>query len=777
MAAFDPSQVAGLTLAWRPDAGVTLGAGNAIATVAGAFGTSAVLTAGTNPPQLAPGLGPANQNLFQFVKANAQYATFPPFTSANATFIMVIAPNPGGGLAELFVHTNTNSVSMSAAGSFRVFPVGGTNLDVIPQSVNNSNLQIVTIIYSAAGGGTVNAFVDGNAQPVVTGMGAGGFNQLNEFGGLNGINTLQGYVGPILVYNRAITDSERQQIEAYLAPWRGLTIYVDNVIGSDTNAAFWNPLAPLKSPPTAVGLNWHGGETIAINSTQTFRETARVQALNSAPVGNPVTIDGGLWPDPSKKAQFRYSIAPTPVLVSGTTYNIGTITIPLIDVAGDTGYVYIVPGGTVSFGGVARLNTRGTVFPAYDTTNVIRLSQDKVNPTTPAVGKWGVITDNGDGTAVAVVNAGFALNPGDVEASVIPSNIKVSALFNDQADNWTWRRMVVMFAVADGFVNILSANVTADRIEAWFNQFDGIDATANGYYIDQNPPATPPGLPTFPLSQITTQNYQIIDCIAAFNGAFPTSDGNPGDGFSQHMNTTGTYFRCSAINNDKSVFDHKGGTTIVAHECWGVGNLGYWLSDDQPENGGSMTLINCVCETPAGLSAQAPYGAWMSGNAGTLTVYNCTFIADTAAANYIGIHALTPGGTVIAMNNIIDGYAVGVGTVAGAPFTSDYNLINATQSYSGVVHGAHDIIAASNLIKPPTNLRPTFMSRAPGSATPLPAVTIDYTGALRSSSAPTIGAFEVAVTAQGGSSGPAYGQTYDRKEFEDDEEAVLALLH
>ena len=770
--AFDPSQVAGLTLAWRPDAGVILGAGNAIATVAGAFGTSAVLTAGTNPPQIAPGLGPLNQNLFQFIKANAQYATFPPFTAANATFIMVIAPNPGGGLAELFVHTNTNSVSMSAAGSFRVFPVGGTNLDVIPQSVNNSNLQIVTIIYSAAGGGTVNAFVDGNAQPAVTGLGAGGFNQLNEFGGLNGINTLQGYVGPILVYNRAITDSERQQIEAYLAPWRGLTIYVDNIIGGDTNAAFWNPLAPLKSPPTAVGLNWHGGETIAINSTQTFRETVRVAPRVSAPIGNPVTIDGGLWPDPAQKAHFRYSIAPVPVLVSGTVYNIGAVTIPNIDVAGDTGYVYIVPGGVVSFGGVARLNTRGTVFPAYDTTNVIRLSEDKINPTTPAVGKWGQ-----DASGNVFVNAGFALNPGDVEASVIPSNILVAAFFNDQADNWIWRRMVVQFALGDGFVNVLSANITADRIEAWFNQFDGVDATANGYYIDQNPPATPPGLPTFPLSQITTQNYQIIDCIAAFNGAFPTSGGNPGDGFSQHMNTTGTYFRCSAINNDKSVTDHKGGTTIVCHECYGVGNSGFWLSSDNPESTGSMTLYNCINETPAGLSASNPYGAWMSGNGGTLTCYNCTFIADVAAANYIGIFSLTPGGAVIAKNNIVDGFAVGLGVGGPTPFTSDYNLINATQSYNGVAHGAHDIIAPGQFINEPTNLRPSFMSRAIGSGTPIPGVTIDYTGALRSSSAPTIGAFEVAVTAQGGSSGPAYGQTYDRKIDEEDEEAMLALLH
>ena len=190
-----------------------------------------------------------------------------------------------------------------------------------------------------------------------------------------------------------------------------------------------------------------------------------------------------------------------------------------------------------------------------------------------------------------------------------------------------------------------------------------------------------------------------------------------------------------------------------------------------------MTLYNCICETPPGLSAQAPFGAWTSSTHGSLNVYNCTFIADSAAANYIGIHAFSAGIVVNAINNIIDGFAVGLSSVAGATFTGDYNLINATQIYSGVAHGGHDIIAPSQLINPPTNLRPTFMSRAIGSGTPLPAVPIDYSGAPRSTSAPTIGAFEAPVAIQGGSSGPAFGQTYDRKTDEEDEEAMLVLLH
>jgi hypothetical protein len=188
--------------------------------------------------------------------------------------------------------------------------------------------------------------------------------------------------------------------------------------------------------------------------------------------------------------------------------------------------------------------------------------------------------------------------------------------------------------------------------------------------------------------------------------------------------------------------DHKGGTTIVCHECWGVGNNGYWFSSDAPEDTGSMTLYNCVCETPAGLSGFSPYGAWMSGNGGSLTIYNCTFFADAAATNYIGIHAATAGGTVIAKNNIIDGFNVGVSTVAGAAFTSDYNLINATTNYTGVTPGAHDIIAPSGLVKPPTNMMPTSLSKAVRNAVPIAGVTIDYPGNFRSTTTPTIGAFE-----------------------------------
>ena len=126
-----------------------------------------------------------------------------------------------------------------------------------------------------------------------------------------------GAFGEALVFDRALSDDEREMVETYLSPWRVTALHVDNQTGGDANRG-WTPDAAwqtLAKANTAGGLV--PGDAILFRRGRIWRGSlfAPVSGTQDAPVRLAAYGDGA---PPAIYGSLRHTSGWT--LVSGTEY-------------------------------------------------------------------------------------------------------------------------------------------------------------------------------------------------------------------------------------------------------------------------------------------------------------------------------------------------------------------------------------------------------------------------------------------------------------------------
>jgi hypothetical protein len=710
----------GLVRAWDLTAGITSSAG-AISNIDAAWGMSDALTqaTGANQPQLAAGLGPNDVDIVSFDSTSGLYFNFTDTgVMTAATAVVVMAPKIAvGHTLGIFGRgaSNTSFVTISGAGDLLVRPVGAAVSATIALPVAfNANLQIMVLSYKTDNGGQVTPYIDGIKGTATTGIGTGGFD-FARLGaqGMGSTSPFDGYMAAALLYDLTLTDREVADLTNFLSSRRGRTLYV-SASGDDSSETPWNKATPLLSPVAAAARKLHGGETIALKGGDVFRLSARILPYNSLPSGRVATLDGKSWGDTSKPAQLRFSLAPTPSLVSGTVYDCGAATAPHAgtDGSGPTNHVHYVPGGAYAFSGEVT---------GYEITNVVRLTQDTSTPSSPAPGKWG--SSGGH----IYVNAGVALSAGDIEIPQAPGGFIVAGIYNLNANGWHYRDFDIAFADATGLQNHGSHDVVIDGVRAFFNALDGIDGAQ-----DSN-------------GDGTTSTH--VRCVAAWNGSGLTAgSGGPGDGFSFHEDVTGLFFDCAAVMNDKSGFDHLTGTTTVHDRCVAYGNSPFWYNNSSTWAAGSYTVKNSLAYVPAGLDSYIPvafrHTATASSGTPTITVDGCTAYSFSQAAGYIGISQAT-GRTIVAKNNIFANFNIGLQAASGgaANWTTAANCLHGNVTdYSGVTPAPTDLLVDPQFASAPADLSISGNSPCKAAGINIGADR-DFSAVLRAA-APSIGGFE-----------------------------------
>ncbi len=691
-----PDSIPGLRFAIRPDQGVTV-SGSSVTVVAPAWGTSVGATGalGTTAPLRATGFGPQGQSLFKFTSSGPQFLSLGSTitVASSCTMVWVYAPGDISATSAIFGsfpgtnYIRTVAVAGNAVTVLGVQTVGGSNVN-IPLTAGvrpYRNLLLMALTYDAAqAGGTINVWVNNLLAGTATGVGTGGF-AINRVGVYASASTpLDAYLGPQLIYDRSLPESQLTQLTNFFKPWRGQNLYVANS-GSDSSLTPWNSTTPLQTVAAAGNLPMLGFETVALKGGDVFRMTSQVVcSIPGLSESERMSWDGAVWG--TGKAQLRSSTAPAVSLVSGTVYDCGPF------VSKPTHYVHYIPGGVIVFG------------PNYGLGNMQRLVEDTVSPGTPAVGKWGYTGGN------VFVNAGVALVTGDVEVTLSGS----VGILNSPVENWNFNNVVIAFP-AGTCGNSVASNQTWNGMEAYFGTLDGFDGFA---------PAV---------------NLAFNRCIAAYCGSGLVGTGsNAGDAFSHH-GSSAVFTNCEAWWCDKGGFNHIGDSVVDHYSCVAFGSLPFRLSTGV---GGEMTVINCL----GGVSVEAVSIDCVRNDSTTnsMTVENCTLISlKSAAAGGSGIIQTLAGGNIRARNNIIVGFAVGLNWRGTGGLVADFNnYFGNTTECTGTTLGPHDILSDPQFTNSGGfNFVLQNSSPALGAGVHIPGIGADLAGVTRSNP-PSIGAYE-----------------------------------
>lgn len=692
-AAFSPAAISGLVFAVAPDTGVSTDV-NGVTAVLPAWGTAVGVTAsGTNEPDVATGLGPANQNLFQHTKGRTEFFTI---SSAVVTGACTIAAVIGLGSTTangnfLGAATGTKGQVRFSTGnpvtSLGVRATGGTIQTMTMSPGMNKMLNIFVLTYD--GVDTAIAYINGVQVGTVSGLGNGGmnFDQIGVTASSTG--PFDGFLGPLLIYNRVLTAAEQTQIVTFLAPWRGSAIYVANA-GSNTATTPWNQTTPYQTLATALGVVLYGDETVAPKGGDLFRLTG---ATNTTVAGQSTTtkvkFNGALWG--SGKAKIRGSVAPTLTVQTGTIYKSSVLA------AKPDTFAYYLPGGTITFGSNFALGS------------MKRLTENTGTPTTPGNGEWGW-----DGVNAAYFNAGTAMTTGDIEVALTGVVGRVTAGAAKQA----FSNIIVAFVSGTGFPTSLD-NISADGLEVYFTTADGIDCGVSSASL----------------------NFQVTNSIVAWVGNGSTSLGaSAGDGYSVHDISTATMANCQAWYCDKSGFDHHNDATTTMDRCIAVGSAPFNILDHAP--GGTTTITNSIAIPING--ATNAFGISSASTTTAVTVENCTVYSQSSPAAGSGIIQNGANGSLVAKNNIVKGFATGLNFTAGGTLTADHNDYSGnTANYGGGASAATGDITSDPLLTNPVGYDFTLQAASPckRAGVTIPSVPVDYTGANRSSP-PSIGAYE-----------------------------------
>jgi hypothetical protein len=694
--------------------------GSTVASVSPAWNTTDTLVqaiAGNQPNYTL--LGPNGESLLKYNKSLLQYATFTDTgILLRATAAFVIAPQIGGSTLGLFGrgNSNTSNIAISSAGALLVRTVGaGASVTITLPASLNANLQVLVLVYdSTINGGQVTPYLDGIAGTPTINVGAGGLD-FARIGaqGLTSTSPYNGYMGAALLYNRALSTNEAQFLSNYLNPRRGLKLYVSTA-GNDSSETPWHPSTPLLSPVTAVATTLHGGETICLKGGDDFRLSSRLLPYASIPSGRTAHLNGNSWGNTASLARMRFSVAPTLSLTSGTVYDCGIVTAPHAgtDGSGSTNHIYYVPGGIPTFSGP---------ITGYENSNVIRLTQ-VASTNSPASGTWSLYSDNH-----IYVNAGTTLTTGDIEIPQAPSGFIVAAIYNNLTSHWHYSSFDICFADATGFQNRGSQDISLTGVKAYCNTLDGIDTT-QGTNGDG------------------TKTVR-VRCVTMLNGSGLTAgSGGPGDGFSDHEDVTGEFYYCIAVNNDKSGFDHLTGTTTLHEGCLAYGNNPFWYNTSSTWAAGSYVARNCISIVPAGLGSYKPIGfrhnAQASSGTPIMTIQQCTAYSLSNAANYNGIEQSSSSSVIVAQNNIVVGFNIGMkSAVDSSNWTKDHNLLfGNTTNYSLVTAGTGDVTGNPLFVNAPIDLSLAAGSPAKTAGASLGIIT-DYLGRVRGVP-PSIGGIE-----------------------------------
>lgn len=661
-----PSEVSGLQRAWRPDAGITTGA-DGITNVAGAWGTSVALTAsGTNCPDVGTGLSPKGTDLFEFTSSRTEFFSFTSISLTAFTIAFVVSPKTltaaMGVLGNSAAATQYMQMSIGTAGSgfdvaTRVQIRGGAtdvNHDITLPSTINKNLQVIFLTYD--GTNTVTPWRDGLVgTPVAIGARTFIFNRIGvEFTATNPINA---YLGPVLIWNKALSASEVQLVSAYLmGQWRPNAVYI-SATGSDSSTTPWKQATPYATYSKAMNLG-RSGVAIAPKGGEYIRQTtARISTITAGrSASNRCMVNGGIWG--TGKAQIRFSNAPDVTNTAGFIYSLaGTYTSTQIPAGLDAltqGYVYYVPGGVISM--------------SAGVTNVVRLTYQSTDPTNPASGTWAWDS----GTGILYVNAGVALSNGDIE--VWADSIGTPVLVNPfliTHDNWEIRDVVVSFAEDKGWDVFGRSNVTLTRCDAWFVGSDGFNTHDDGSNL--------------------VRNVLMDGCNASYCGRGATAGGPYGDGFSMHETGEVDHVDCASYFCDKSGFNHVHDTVTTHERCFAIGTMPF-RHDGLTDNVGSMLVRNSIGVVTAG--AIYPHGASNTASVNSpMTVENTTLVSEDGTGN--GIYQPNAVSVTDVQNVIVTGFSVGIAGASGTSvLTANHNcLFDNDTDYSNVAAGTGDVLA------------------------------------------------------------------------------------
>lgn len=689
---FAPDQVPGLVFAIRPDEGITLNGANIIGvspawnTTVGAFG------AGSNAPNLAMAFGPSGQNLFQFTSQNTQYFSLASDVTVGAcTVIWLYAPTVFNANKQLFANVSATSFlrtlnsGASSVFSMSVQTVGGspTTIALSAGTRPYRNMLPAAMTYDpAVGSGTANVYINKLLSGSVGALGAGGF-VFNRIGVSGAAATpYDGYMGPVLIYNRVLTGTEMAQIINYLIAWRGQNLYV-STSGDDASLTPWNRTTPMGTLSGAAALPFVGYETIAMKGGDVFRITTQARAINDGrSTTERLSWDGAVWG--TGKAQVRGSSAPAVSLVSGTVYDCGAFG------SKPTYYVHYIPGGTITFGA------------NYALGSMQRMVEDVSTPTTPAVGKWGYSGGH------VYVNAGVALTTGDIEVTLATSLISI----NSTGINWNFRNYVVAFSAGTSF-NTINTNQRTEGIECYFGVQDGNDAVG-------------------PLT-----GFDVVRCVSAWMGEGPAGGGSSsGDGYSAHAGAVVTYTECQAWWNDKGGFNHVDGCTVTHDRCISVGSWPFRGSES------TVTVTNSL--GVVAVNAFSDDCVTAASATDVMTVKNNTLVSLKGAGS--GILTASAGASITATNNIITGFAVGLSWQGGGALTANYNDYFANGvNYSGTSAGPNDLAVNPAFVDAAAfNYALSPSSTCIGAGVFILGVTTDLAGTTRPNP-PSIGAYQVAI--------------------------------
>ena len=706
--------IPGLARAWRSDAGVTIGV-DGITSVAGAYGTAVALTGtGAACPDVAAGIGPVGQALIDFNAADSEQFTMPSFAPTDFSFVVVVAPKTQGTPQGIFGQGAAGTMYAQLGAAANKVQVragaGDVNHDLTLPRPLAKNLEVIGGSYNRTTGVFI-PYLDGEAG---TGFTAAGLDFVfDKIGALGATaNDLNAYVGVIALFDRALTAVEMRAAYNILAPsWKGNTVWV-STSGSDSSTTPWLRATPLLTPSTAIEYAAHSCE-VALKGGDVFRQVT--DKLYTRTPGLSATrrnkMSGGRWG--TGKAQIRYSNAPNVSVTSGTIYQLaGTWTVDSIP-AGlnpgvDFGYIYYVPGGTPTF-------PRDGLDVS---TNVVRLTYQAATPTTPASGKWGFDS----GTGLVYVNAGVALANGDIE--VPQDSVAVSSLVNPfhiLDDNWEFSDIVVAFAEDKGCSNLGRQNIKLTRFEAWFVGSDGFDGFDDGANL--------------------CRNFEHFACIAAWCGRGPTIAGSFGDGYSLHDTAQADYYWCQSWHCDKSGAVHQAPSVSRLFASLHIGSQCYRHAENAGQVG-SMLMQNCIGIVPAGaLRPNAVQNTCLVNS--PLTVVNGTFVSLSGGLAGSGVFQTHASGAITLRNSIIKGFLTGLTGASGtASVTADHNCYHGNgTNYANVLAGSGDIFVDPLFADfyADLTLSPASPCIGAGMST---GVLRDYSDALRSTSAPSIGAYE-----------------------------------
>jgi hypothetical protein len=326
VAGFAPFTTDGLVRAWDPDAPTASGRFETME-IPGAWGTKASLAAApAGGPALVTDLGPLGQSALKFERATA-YCQFAQVSLRSFTIAMVIAPRSferemtllsARGVGNSFIQLAAGDRETSGKIDVR-FAGLDKSVELVTADPINTNMQVVILSYDpSASDGTAAIYLDGVRGTSVSRIGAQSL-VLDCVAADCARASLAGTVGPILIYDRALPQSDLKALSVQLVQtWSGRTLYIA-ADGDDQSDAPWNRRTPWASLQRALHFNYHGGETIAPKGGDIFRPTGTLSpAVSGAGNDKRITVDGALWG--TGKAQLRWSTTPALTLVSGTVY-------------------------------------------------------------------------------------------------------------------------------------------------------------------------------------------------------------------------------------------------------------------------------------------------------------------------------------------------------------------------------------------------------------------------------------------------------------------------